>query len=119
MQAMPHFATVRVTASSGGRDPAALRARARGCTIGAVACLITVTVTVVLFALGVQSLFAGHTSPAMILVMLGILPVGLLAAGATVGFTICTIVAWTAWGDLRDERASRQAHAAGPPGTAR
>ena len=119
MQAMPRFATVRATASSHGRAPAALQARARGCAIGAVACLITVIVTVVLFALGVQSLFAGHTSPAMILVMFGLLPIGMLAAGATVGFTICTIVAWTAWSDLRDARASWQAHAAGPPDSAR
>ena len=116
MQMTPHFATVHARTA---RDPATLRARARGCAIGAVACLITVIVTVVLFALGVQSLFAGHTSPAMILVMFGLLPIGMLAAGATVGFTICTIVAWTAWSDLRDARASCQAHAAGPPDSAR
>ena len=54
-----------------------------------------------------------------ILVMFGLLPIGMLAAGATVGFTICTIVAWTAWSDLRDARASCQAHAAGPPDSAR
>ena len=114
MQMTPHFATVHARTA---RDPATLRARARGCAIGAVACLITVIVTVVLFA--VQSLSAGHTSPAMILVMFGLLPIGMLAAGATVGFIICTIVAWTAWSDLRDARASCQAHAAGPPDSAR